>query len=74
MNPELFPLSYVLYTALQSISSIEQFQLDQDAMRTVTPESLKMAMTFITVLPIMIVYPFLQKHFMKGMLIGSIKG
>jgi putative aldouronate transport system permease protein len=74
MNPDLFPLSYVLYISLQSITSIEQFQLDQDAMRAVTPETLKMAMTVITVLPIMIVYPFLQKHFMKGMLIGSIKG
>lgn len=74
MNPELFPLSYVLYIALQSITSIEQFQLDQEAMRAVTPETLKMAMTVITVLPIMVVYPFLQKHFMKGMLIGSIKG
>ncbi|WJH33722.1 hypothetical protein N6H14_27510 [Paenibacillus sp. CC-CFT747] len=74
MNPDLFPLSYVLYIALQSITSIEQFQMDKEAMHFVTPESLKMAMTVITVFPIMVVYPFLQKYFMKGMLIGSIKG
>ncbi|WP_372630311.1 carbohydrate ABC transporter permease [Cohnella sp.] len=38
-----------------------------------SPEGLKMAVIVIATVPIMIVYPFLQKHFVKGMLIGSIK-
>ncbi len=38
------------------------------------PVSLRMAITICTVLPIIMVYPFLQKHFMKGMMIGSMKG
>ncbi|MFS0724860.1 carbohydrate ABC transporter permease [Paenibacillus sp. 1P07SE] len=37
-------------------------------------KSIKMAVIVIATLPIMIVYPFLQKHFAKGVLIGSVKG
>jgi putative aldouronate transport system permease protein len=40
----------------------------------VTPESMKMAAIFVTLLPILCVYPFLQKYFMKGILLGAVKG
>ncbi|MGN1367583.1 MAG: carbohydrate ABC transporter permease, partial [Aristaeellaceae bacterium] len=36
-------------------------------------EGIKMAGVLLTMLPVMCVYPFLQKHFAKGMLVGSIK-
>lgn len=39
-----------------------------------TPEGLKAAAIVIAVTPILSVYPFLQKHFVKGVLIGSVKG
>ncbi|MBO9607887.1 MAG: carbohydrate ABC transporter permease [Paenibacillaceae bacterium] len=39
-----------------------------------TAESVKAAVIIVTTLPIMLVYPFLQKHFVKGVLTGSIKG
>lgn len=41
---------------------------------TTTTESLRMAFVIITITPIMCVYPFLQKYFVKGALIGSVKG
>ena len=41
---------------------------------SVTPESLKMTMLMVTVIPIVVIYPFLQKYIIKGMLVGSIKG
>lgn len=37
-------------------------------------QSLKLAVVVIATLPILIVYPFLQKHFAKGMMLGSVKG
>ena len=43
-------------------------------MNNINSTSLKMAMTVITTVPIMLVYPMLQKNFAKGILIGSIKG
>ncbi|WP_152393171.1 carbohydrate ABC transporter permease [Paenibacillus guangzhouensis] len=39
-----------------------------------TPEGIKAAAIVIAVTPILILYPFLQKHFVKGVLIGSVKG
>lgn len=38
-----------------------------------SPEGIKMAVVIVATVPIMLIYPFLQKHFMKGMLIGSVK-
>lgn len=37
-------------------------------------ESLKMAAVMVTTIPIMVVYPFMQKYFAKGLMIGSVKG
>lgn len=45
---------------------------DFDAV-TVSPEGVKMAIIIVTIVPIIMVYPFLQKYFIKGMLIGSVK-
>lgn len=41
---------------------------------SVTPESLRMATLMVATLPILCVYPFLQKYFVKGVMIGSVKG
>jgi putative aldouronate transport system permease protein len=38
------------------------------------PESLKAAFLYLTILPILLVYPFLQKYFIKGIMLGAIKG
>jgi putative aldouronate transport system permease protein len=37
------------------------------------PEGIKMATIIIATIPIIMIYPFLQKHFVKGMMIGSVK-
>lgn len=42
--------------------------------RTTTSQSIKLATMVVTTFPIVCVYPFLQKYFVKGMLIGSVKG
>ena len=40
----------------------------------ITPESIRAAAVVFAIMPILCVYPFLQKHFIKGVLLGSIKG
>lgn len=42
--------------------------------QAVAPENIKYAAIIITMLPIMCVYPFLQKYFAKGVLVGTVKG
>lgn len=39
-----------------------------------TPKSVRMTITFITILPIFLLYPFMQKYFTKGIMIGAVKG
>ena len=72
MNPELFTLQYYLYQILSSAESLAQAK--SEIGKTVLPQSLKMAVTMITILPIALVYPFVQKYFAKGLLIGAVKG
>ena len=40
----------------------------------ISPENIRMAMVIITVFPIMLVYPFLQKYFSQGIMLGAVKG
>lgn len=74
-NDKLSTLQFELMKILQSTqtgadtarsNSVEQ-------MAKVTPDSIKMAITIVTVVPIIMVYPFLQKYFVKGMTIGAVK-
>ncbi|MEK8128786.1 carbohydrate ABC transporter permease [Paenibacillus filicis] len=45
-----------------------------EATNSVNPISVQMASVVVTTLPILVVYPFIQKHFTKGVLLGSVKG
>lgn len=46
----------------------------QPGQETVTPETVKAAVLMIVTTPILIVYPFLQKYFVRGVMVGSLKG
>lgn len=41
---------------------------------TVSPTGFRLTMTAVVVIPIMLVYPFIQKYYVKGVMIGAIKG
>ena len=45
-----------------------------EKMTSVSERSLTMATMIVTVVPILLSYPFLQKYFVKGMMVGSLKG
>jgi putative aldouronate transport system permease protein len=73
-----WPLQMVLYTYITQgnpmpgtgTTTIGGFVGSQQ----IAPLSIQMAVVTITVVPILIVYPFVQKHFTKGVLLGAIKG
>jgi ABC-type glycerol-3-phosphate transport system permease component len=65
----------VLQVILRGMLQEESLAAQTGALdQIVTPQNMKMAVIIVTMLPILCVYPFLQKHFTKGVLIGSIKG
>lgn len=49
-------------------------QLQPDQVQMVTPEAIRASSIFIMIVPMLILYPFLQKYFVKGIMVGSIKG
>ena len=68
-----------LQTYMRSIVVVDVFMEDgatdlQDIMANVTADSANGAKIFLALVPIMIIYPFLQKHFAKGIVLGSVKG
>ncbi|MDF2922393.1 MAG: carbohydrate transporter permease [Paenibacillaceae bacterium] len=73
---DLQPVQTYLYriVAQSSTSGIAQSAAGGITGRTVTGQSIKLATMVVTTLPIVFVYPFLQKYFVKGFMIGSIKG
>lgn len=72
----LQPIQTFLYRVVaQSSSNIMTTALQGNAVtKTVTSQSVKLATMVVTTLPIVFAYPFLQRYFVKGMMIGSIKG
>lgn len=67
-----FPLQVILRSIVIQGSSLDNNFVSVD--NVVVEESLKYAAIIVSVLPIMAVYPFTQKYFMKGVMVGSIKG
>lgn len=57
--------------------SIASTSLSADELNSDVPppaQGIKFAVVIIATIPVLLAYPFLQKHFAKGMLIGSVKG
>lgn len=79
-NTKLESLQFVLMKVIKQAeasaiaSEDKTSKLMQLGANTVTPNSIKMAITIIATVPIICVYPFLQKYFVKGMMVGAVKG
>ncbi|WP_342415573.1 carbohydrate ABC transporter permease [Paenibacillus sp. FSL R10-2782] len=68
-----FELMKVLQSTQQGGSSMTNSNDMAKQMSQISPESIKMAITITVTLPILLVYPFLQKYFVGGMTLGAVK-
>lgn len=82
-NKKLWTLQYVLQKVLReqqqmvdlrNMSMFSSGGSNYQAKLNVTPTSLRMTILVITTAPILFVYPFIQKYFAQGMMIGAVKG
>ncbi|MGG1516010.1 carbohydrate ABC transporter permease [Paenibacillus oryzisoli] len=70
-----YNLSVLVQQMIQSQTMLAQMNSSDRADQILlTPEEINSAAIMVMVLPVMIVYPFLQKHFVKGVMIGAVKG
>ena len=72
-KPEHFTLAYVLYLQLSSASKNMAEKTTQLAITDTNTTTLRCALTCLTALPIMIIYPLAQKYLVTGITIGSVK-
>ena len=75
-NTDLFSLQYLIMKVLRETDFMNQMnQMQGVAVNYIVPtNTAKMATAVVTVGPIIFVYPFLQKYFIKGLVMGAVKG
>lgn len=74
-DPDLYTLQYLMQKILQEAEMIKQM-IAQMGITMATPptETLKFAICVYAAIPMMIIFPFFQKFFSKGIMVGSVKG
>lgn len=73
-NNKLYPIQYLLLQLKSQISMLKDLQYLAGAGYATPPaESLKMATAIITMGPIVLLYPFLQRYYVHGLVVGSVK-
>jgi putative aldouronate transport system permease protein len=74
---QLVPLQYRLYRLLNTLNTLIQIAArHKGAIRSISlpTETIKLAMAIVAAAPIMFLYSFIQKYFVKGIMVGAIKG
>lgn len=75
----LTTMQYMLYRYLNEArrlaEMLEQGNMEgMESAAQLTPQGVRMTVTMVTILPVLMIYPFLQRFFIKGIMIGAVKG
>ncbi len=81
-DTDLYPVQLVLRdylyvldaTNVQARAGMGGASINPNLLQQIAPKGVRMAMVVVTMFPIMMIYPVFQKYFVKGVMIGSIKG
>ena len=71
----LYPLQYYLYSIVSNVNAVSSGRIPSGAAASIRlpAETVKMAVTIITIGPIIFLYPFIQRYFVKGIMTGAVK-
>lgn len=76
-KPELQPLQMLLRNIIANIQFLQSMQNSPEIlslMNSIPSDGVRMALVIITTGPIILLYPFVQKYFVKGIMVGAVKG
>lgn len=77
-DPKLYTIQVYLKKLMDSIQFLKTTDLQDEAIliaaRSLPTESARMAIAIIALVPVLLVYPFIQKELIKGMVVGGVKG
>ena len=76
-DQKLYTLQFLLQNILKESEFLKQLQAQMPGivdMSTMPSETLKFAMCVLAAGPMLLVFPFFQKYFSKGMVVGAVKG
>lgn len=73
-KPDQYPLQSYLNTIIIDAASLTAGTFDYQLINLISDRTVKCAQIFVSMVPILILYPFLQRYFVKGMVMGSVKG
>jgi len=71
---QLTLLNFLKQSEALANETTRQLMGNQQNQQMISPQNVKMAITMIVTTPILFIYPFMQKYFVKGIMLGSIKG
>jgi putative aldouronate transport system permease protein len=72
-SPSLYPIQFKLYQIISNLSSVES-SMEGVAIEKVAKEGMKSASIMFATLPILMIYPWLQRYFVAGVTLGAVKG
>ncbi|MGO4109065.1 carbohydrate ABC transporter permease [Paenibacillus sp. YAF4_2] len=73
-SPSHYPLQTYLQTVIVSHSLDNMSTSDLSVLNSISDRTVMSAQLFISILPILCIYPFLQRYFVQGLTLGSVKG
>jgi multiple sugar transport system permease protein/putative aldouronate transport system permease protein len=79
-EPKLYTLQYLLYKYLTQENNLEALmnstgQVNADVLKNaLNSRAVEYTVSMATIIPILLVYPFMMRYFQKGIMIGAVKG